>query len=125
MWGKSSSNAKQPRHIPKQRLSADCHTLTRCYRDLADICPPRFFLVSAENKAEVVELADTSSLLIALIYVYKLLILNVISFSSTSYPEASGNGQQLPVTAMTQAAGTKSGTIHRSSRGDITVILNP
>jgi hypothetical protein len=63
------------------------------YQDLADLCPSKVFLVSAENKAEVVELADTASLLITLISVYKLLILQIISFGSITYPKDARNGQ--------------------------------
>ena len=54
------------------------------------VCPNEERRITFE---EVVELADTPSIRVTLLVVYKLLILKLISFSSIDSIEASKNGQ--------------------------------
>ena len=49
--------------------------------------------LSSLQRAEVVELADTPSIIIALLFVYKWLILNLISFNSISSTKHSSDRQ--------------------------------
>jgi len=51
------------------------------------------------KSAEVVELADTPSMLVGLLLLYKLLLTSILPFASITSIEAQNSGQEAPVGA--------------------------